>query len=211
MNFFKRVGHWSPRYVYSRTQVFLFRQRYGGPSLATGAVRFLMQWLKPTDVMLEYGSGFSTAWFGQRVSKLISVENDPVWYARVTKELSRYELRNVELHLLNTGPILAGTAVGADYISILEKYPPESFDVVLNDGWARAYVGSRLDLVKPGGLFIWDDYAGSFPTETHIPGALESSSVISHPQLLDFVKRTATWRKVVWDDGTHSTGFFFRP
>lgn len=107
--------------------------------------------------------------------------------------------------------MLEGTAVGADYLSILEQYPSESFDVVLNDGWARVYVASRLDLVRPGGLFIWDDYAFSFPTETHIPGALDVNSVVRHTKLLEFMQRTSNWRKVIWDDGTHSTGFFFRP
>jgi hypothetical protein len=211
MKLFRRVAHWSPRYVYSRTKVEFFRRRYGGPNLAIGAVKFLTQWLKPTDIMLEYGSGYSTAWFGQRVSKLISVEDNAVWYSRVMQQIAQGKLCNIELHLLNQGPVLEGTAVGTDYISILAKYPSESFDVVLNDGWARPYVAARLDLVRPGGLFIWDDYAGSFPTETHIPGALPVSSVVRDPKLLEFLQRTSHWRKVIWDDGTHCTSFFFRP
>ena len=196
--------------MYSRIRVELFERKYGGPNLATGAIEFLAQWLKPTDVMLEYGSGYSTAWFGRRVSKVISIENDPVWHSRVTQQLQQHKIRNVELHLLNEGPVLEGTHVGAAYISILQDYPPDFFDVVLNDGWARPYVATRSDLVKPGGLFIWDDYAGSFPTESRIPGALPAGSVIHNGKLLQFMQNTRDWRRITWDDGVHSTAFFFR-
>ena len=212
MKLWRRVAHWSPRYLHSRMRVEFFRRTHGnGPQVAIGAVKFLAQWLRTTDSMLEYGSGYSTAWFGKRVSRLVSVENDPVWYSHVTQQIAEQKLNNVELHLLNQGPVLAETAVGADYLSILEKCPSESFDIVLNDGWARPYVGLRLDLVRPGGLFIWDDYAGSFPIQTHIPGALPATSVVHDPMLLKFIQQTSNWRRIIWDDGTHSTAFFFRP
>jgi predicted O-methyltransferase YrrM len=161
--------------------------------------------------MLEYGSGYSTAWFGQRVAKLVSVENDPVWFSRVKEDIEKHALRNVELHLLNQGPILEGTKIGAEYLSVLRQYPAGSFDIVLNDGWARAYVGTRTDLVRPGGLFIWDDYAGAFPIKTRIPGALPETAPMRDTKLLTFIDCTADWRRHVYDDGVHSTAIFVRP
>jgi hypothetical protein len=211
MNPFHRIRHWSPHYVVSRIKVESFRRRHGGPNLAIGAITFLVQWLKPTDLMLEYGSGFSTAWFGQRVSKLISVENDPVWFSRVRQQLATHNITNVELKLLNQGPRLEGAAVGADYLSVLLRHSPDSFDIILNDGWARPHIATRTDLVRPGGLFIWDDYSGAFPIHTRIPGSLPVDKQVENPMLLDFMKRTAHWRKVIYDDGVHSTALFFRP
>ena len=58
MKLWRRVAHWSPRYLHSRMRVEFFRRTHGnGPQLAIGAVKFLAQWLRTTDSMLEYGSG----------------------------------------------------------------------------------------------------------------------------------------------------------
>jgi predicted O-methyltransferase YrrM len=209
----RRLAHWTPHYIYSRLRVEQFRRKHNpSPNFATGAIEFLAQALKPTDVMLEYGSGYSTAWFGKRVAKLISIEHDQAWYERVRMDLAAQRLTNVELRLLTGGGAVTGAApgIGANYLLPLSEYLPDSFDVVLNDGFARAYVSERLDLVKPGGMFIWDDYAGAFPISTNIPYSLPANAVVTAPQLLDFMRRTASWRKIIYDDGVHCTAVLLR-
>ena len=74
----------SPEWVAARIRVARFRKRYEfAPNLATSCVQFFESWLRPTDAVLEYGSGSSTPWFASRVNELVSVENDKVWYERV--------------------------------------------------------------------------------------------------------------------------------
>ncbi len=48
--------------------------------------------------------------------------------------------------------------IASNYLLPLSEYPSGAFDVVLNDGWARGHVAQRLDLLKPGGMFVWDNF-----------------------------------------------------
>jgi hypothetical protein len=54
------------------------------PWLTKQAVHFLSQTLRADDVGIEFGSGRSTIWFARRLRHLISVENNPLWYAKVS-------------------------------------------------------------------------------------------------------------------------------
>jgi hypothetical protein len=94
----------------------------------------------------------------------------------------------------------------------MNEFNPETFDFILNDGWARLYVGIRgLPLLKRGGIFVWDDWADIFPTATHIPGALPANAAVKDKLLLDFWDIVKDWRQVCFDDGVHSTAIFFKP
>jgi hypothetical protein len=44
-------------------------------------------YLAPSDIMLEYGSGFSTLWFSQFVEKFYSIEHNVEWYNAIKSEL----------------------------------------------------------------------------------------------------------------------------
>jgi SAM-dependent methyltransferase len=196
--------HLTPRYLYHRSYIELWRRaerRRGEPTvplLAMQAVQFLDAWLRNGDVMLEYGSGGSTRWFGKRVARLVSVENDPSWYERVKAQTVGNP--RVELHLVQgewgrrlDDPSLPDWRVVAPsgYVEFLEKMDDNSFDVVLDDGLGRDAVGtSALRVLKPGGLLIWDD------------------DPPAHSPLVD---KLAPWRTVRWFDGVHRTSFFFKP
>jgi len=81
----KKYKHWTPRYIAARMNEMLYQKRYPDhPWLTQMAVKILESWLKPNDVGAEFGSGRSTVWFAKRVPSLISVENDPNWYNRVS-------------------------------------------------------------------------------------------------------------------------------
>jgi len=182
------------------------------PNFALGAIHFLNSWLNKTDVLLEYGSGKSTAWFAERVNHIISIEDNPLWYEKVKPQTAMYD--NVELFLFefNSNDYVRGSGVSWEYVNKMNEFAPETFSCIIDDGWARSYVGVRgLSLLKPGGIFVWDDWAGVFPTSTHIPGALPSDFLLEDRVLLDFWAKVKEWRQVWHDDGTHSTAIFFKP
>jgi hypothetical protein len=212
----KTVSHWTPRYLYHRVGRYCFEKRHPhAPNLAIGATQFLEGWLKKTDVILEYGSGRSTGWFAQRVHKIISIENNPLWYEKVRVETATRV--NVELCLFESDGKdkerdVPGCGVSWGYVNKTEDFPPGTFDCIFNDGWARAYVGIRaLSLLKRGGILIWDDWAWSFPSSARIPIAIPPDGVIKDKTSSEFFALVKGWRYIVFEDGVHSTAIFFKP
>src|ERR1700736_538847 len=65
------------------------------PWLAQGAVEFCSRILTREHAGLEWGSGRSTLWFGQRLRLLVSVEYDPAWHVQVEAKLRGEGLANV--------------------------------------------------------------------------------------------------------------------
>jgi hypothetical protein len=200
-----RLGrHLTPRYIYHRTYVELFRRRQlrageqSVPLLAIEAVEFLDGWLRDTDVMLEYGAGGSTRWFGRRVRQLSSIESDQGWFDKIHAQTSH--LPNVEIHLFKDDwarrlddSDLPDWRVEAPegYVEFLASVPDETFDVILDDGCGRDAVGVRaIRTLKRGGLLVWDD---------------------DPPAHGSLVKELRDWRAVTFQDGTHRTNLFFKP
>jgi hypothetical protein len=64
-------AHWTPRYVKNRLALMAY-ERFNPeqPWLTRNMIEILENWLKPTDVGLEFGSGRSTTWFARRVRHL---------------------------------------------------------------------------------------------------------------------------------------------
>jgi len=60
------------------------------PWMAPSAVRGLDRSLRPEDVLLELGAGASTAWYAQRVRRVVSLEPNPEWAQRVRDELRNF-------------------------------------------------------------------------------------------------------------------------
>src|SRR5579864_3727189 len=77
--------HLTLRYIFDRLSVLHFRSKHKEriPLLATGAIQFIESYLKKTDRVFEYGSGYSTPWLAARAEKVISVEDWPEWYERI--------------------------------------------------------------------------------------------------------------------------------
>ncbi len=60
------------------------------PWMAPAAVKHLDHLLSADDVVLELGSGASTAWYARRARRVVSLEPDPSWAERVKKELANH-------------------------------------------------------------------------------------------------------------------------
>src|SRR3981081_10645 len=58
--------------------------------MTPAAVKHLDQQLSAEDVVLELGSGASTAWYAQRVRRVVSLEPNLSWAGRVRGEFSDY-------------------------------------------------------------------------------------------------------------------------
>ena len=138
-----------PRYVFDRINLWRVQRSHPDyPWLTRQAISILETRLKPSDTGLEWGSGRSTVRFARRISKLVSIENDPAWYSRVQGMVSM--LPNVDLRLLPEQ---------AAYVGVRTEFPDRSFDFILVDGMlARDECAHRaLRLLRPGGLLVLDN------------------------------------------------------
>jgi hypothetical protein len=126
--------------------------------------------LKPSMRVFEYGAGGSTLFIARRVKELITVEHNAAWYARVRDALAQEGLTNCELLLQEPTPQLPDNPLhvsvkpeyaqmGFDmYVRTIDRYPDESFDLVLVDANARtACLLHAIPKVRVGGFLALDN------------------------------------------------------
>ena len=96
------MRHRTPRYIYHRTRLMCYEVTHPSyPCLSPDAIRLLASMLRASDQgCVEFGSGFSTAWFAARVGQLTSVESDKRWYATVSAMLEDRRLTQPRPNLL---------------------------------------------------------------------------------------------------------------
>lgn len=87
------------------------------PWMAPAAVHFLARCLNSDTVLVELGSGVSTAWYAQRCGSVVSVEPNAEWAAKSRQALRHYD---------NASLIHSDVATS---VSML----PEWFDVLVVD------------------------------------------------------------------------------
>ena len=193
--------YWGIRYFNSKLkQQLRLKKDPTLPWLPYETIRFLDQYLKNTDVMLETGSGRSTIWFAQRTQKVVSIEHDEGWFNICKEKLGKAGLKNVEYFLENRGENINPSA--SPYVQRVKAMADHSFDFILVDGKLRSTIALiSLDKVKNGGLISIDNierelYLPAFS----LPDSLTSSSPV-RPEWKTFLERTANNRKVVLSDG----------
>ena len=119
------------------------------PWWSYGAVDFIEQRLISNMVVLEFGSGASTAWFASRVAYVISVENNAVWAAKV-REIAP---GNVSIIVLSDPG-----AFRASHLS----FSKDAVDVLVVDALADRVACARagLRVLSPEGVVVWDNTDG---------------------------------------------------
>src|ERR1700683_3181263 len=133
----RKFSHWTPTYIRNRLLLFYDELKHpGNPWLTRDAVRFLNQTLKPTDVGLEFGSGRSTIWFASRMNRLISIEDDPQWYEKVSRLIAEQHLGGKIDYRLQPAK--------DEYVADASKVADESVDFCLVDGSHRDECAIRV-------------------------------------------------------------------
>lgn len=124
-------------------------------------VDLLLNSLKPTDIVLEWGSGGSTLEIAKRVRYLCSIEHDHKWYNKVLSQLPT----NAYLYHIERNKEEASGHDGTfedyeDYIQWpLESFSPKTFDVIFIDGRARSHCAKAAwTLLKEDGVIFIHDY-----------------------------------------------------
>lgn len=112
------------------------------------AIEYIRQLDFRDSVVFEYGSGFSTLFWGSRARHVVSVEDEEEWHGLLRPQLPS----NCEL-LLETDL--------AQYVDVIHRYS-DGFDVIVVDGPARGRTRLKcsraaLEHLRPGGLIILDN------------------------------------------------------
>ncbi|EDZ94636.1 MULTISPECIES: hypothetical protein [Limnospira] len=109
------------------------------------AIEFVENHLKPNFNVFEYGSGYSTQWYAERVARVIAVESDPSWYEKLRDRLTA-----------NTSIVLIEDE--EKYAAKILDYPDCSFDIVVVDGINRNQCAMHsISKLKPTGFIIFDN------------------------------------------------------
>lgn len=174
------------------------------PWLTLESIKIIENWIKPTDLVLEFGSGSSTVWFSKHVKKVISIEHDPVWY-KISKKLTKRAGSKIKLHLAESKK---------KYLDIFNKIPDNSIDICLIDGqWRRDCLLGSFKKIKKGGVIILDN------AETFIPKFWKSNSFQSgwqergspeRDKIKIIINELKKWRLIVTSDVTQDTIFFIK-
>jgi len=147
------------------------------PWMTYKSIDFLRETVTADYKIFEFGSGGSTMFLSQRCRQLVSVEHDPEWAVSVKEAITKRGVANVDFKLIE--PVRGAIGEGVDaadptsfasgeppysscsfeaYVSSIDGYPAESFDMVIVDGRARqTCLGHAHSKVKVGGWLILDD------------------------------------------------------
>ena len=145
------------------------------PWISPAAVQFCNANLNRSQVGLEWGSGRSTRWFAQRLKRLLSIEYNKEWHAKVTAAIS--DLPNVECRYIPLDhpldePCRADYDPIPKYVGVVEAFCDNSLDFVVVDGHYRPIcIRHALRKIKPDGLLLVDDAGWLQLTDWGVPPA----------------------------------------
>jgi hypothetical protein len=126
------------------------------PWWSYGVIDFVDERLNESMSILEFGSGGSTAWLASRVSRVVTVENDPAWAALV-KAFVPDNVSVIELR-----------APGELAVRDLANVPGEHrFHVLIVDSLANRIecAMAGVSFLAADGIVLWDNTDGKdWPT-----------------------------------------------
>jgi len=205
-----------PRIFFHRLVQWRFQKTHTDmPWLTAGALYLLNDWLRPTDVGFEWGSGQSTAWLAAKSGHVTSVEHDAAWHGIVTGKLRQQNVsQKVDYRLVPSQSNEFDEPASDAYCDQIDPFPSNHFDWILVDGLLRAPCFERaISRVKPGGLLILDNanryhsnrFHGGHSTVT------EPRDEPRSPKWAELFARVATWRAILTTDHLFDTRFWVKP
>lgn len=115
------------------------------PWFSYPAIEYIEQFDLSNKIIFEYGAGNSTLFWGKRVKKVISVEDDKNWFDKIKKV---FTLDNIKLLYYPEKKA---------YINSINKFT-ESFDIIVIDGSYRMECAKvAFPKLKKGGVIILDN------------------------------------------------------
>src|SRR5580693_2267963 len=69
------------------------------PWIGYRAINRLKKILNNKTKMIEFGSGMSTIWYAKHCGEVISIEDNELWYNKISRELRDQKFTNVSYHL----------------------------------------------------------------------------------------------------------------
>jgi hypothetical protein len=116
------------------------------PWFTYNAIEFLNSRIKKNMIVLEFGSGNSTLWWSRRVSRVVSCEQDKIWFDRMLPKMPR----NVEYLHIN----LISDLYRAKTVPQIR----DAFDIIVIDGRERVKCAvNSLHTLRNDGVIIWDN------------------------------------------------------
>jgi SAM-dependent methyltransferase len=162
------------------------------------AVIILDSWLRSTDRGLEWGSGRSTTWLATRVARLVSVEHDPAWHARVQGEFaSRWLATKVDYRLIEAPADQMAEPRDHPYAGVVDAIENDTLDFILVDGQMRLRCAEKaLAKLRPGGLLVLDGANRYLPSrfEKGFTTILHTRSEPLNAEWQSLVARLRNWR-----------------
>lgn len=131
---------------------------------------------RPFPRVLEFGSGQSTRWYARRCADIVSLEADPIWYARIQPQLSG--ISGIDYRLASNREEFAFPKVDG------------RFDLVMIDGpWRDDCVDFAIERAASGAIIYLDNSDKSAnPSEGDVPAARR--------RLIEFAQETGSeWRE----------------
>jgi len=204
--------HWTFRYLLNRFKLFLFERKNPNlPWLTRTAIDFLNDFLKPSDVGVEFGSGRSTLWLASRVKHITSIEHYEGWYHKIKDSLASNKIKNVNLIFIDREKEFDEEQQNSEYAKALDDFADNSLDFVLVDGIFRSNCAYKaISKVRPGGIIIVDNVERYIVVETFSPEAIKNHNEMSTTWLA-FQQKIKNWRMFHTSNGVTDTTFFFKP
>jgi SAM-dependent methyltransferase len=203
--------HWTLRYVLRRCAGIATRLIHPGwPWLTPKAVRFLEAWLKPTDLVFEWGAGRSTLWIARRVRQVTSIEHNPAWFAKVKEQARRQNLRNIDLKLCTNED---GPPAESHYAMVIQEVHGD-FDLIIVDGVPERRDQCALAAIqnlKPGGILLIDNANWYLPSSSSAPSSRSQESGPASPEWALFARRVFGWHNIWTTNGLWDTSMWIRP
>ncbi|MGO9117339.1 MAG: hypothetical protein ACLQPD_06960 [Desulfomonilaceae bacterium] len=142
---------------------------------------------------------------------MTSIEHDPIWHSKVTKELTMQCLQNVDCLLIEKD-VPDEKGEDSAYVRTTDKFSKNRFDFILVDGAYRDSCALvSLELLRPGGILIIDDSHWFLPSNSNSQNARTNAQGPASPKWEEFMNAVAAWRCIRTTDGIHDTTLYLKP
>lgn len=208
-----------PRYVADRVRLAVHQRLHpDAPWLTAEATALLDEWLEPTHVGIEWGSGRSTLWFARRVRHLVSVEHHAGWHATVSAQIAEERLMNVDYRLHPCQPERVETPewiaamMASDYVRAVDTFDARAVDFALVDGMYRSACAlAVLPKLRSGGLLIVDNVNWFLPSSSRAPTSRSPTDAPLSPTWAEFAEAMRGWELRWTQNGVADTAIWVAP